>query len=176
LSYFTSNGFLYYTLSDYIGANNLPDGDVAVAVSTLTSITVVAWVAVASLCGWLSDKLDRRKLFVGVSALALALTMLVPVFLPTWTGMVIFAVCAGLSIGIYFAVDLAVMSLVLPDKANEGRDFGILAVATGLPTILAAPIAGILISVGGSYAALYIFGVVCAALAGVTVLRIRAIR
>jgi MFS family permease len=133
-------------------------------------------VAVASLCGWLADKLNRRKLFVGVSALALAATMVVPVVSPTWTGMIAFSVLAGVSIGIYFAVDLAVMSLVLPNKQTEGRDFGILAVATGLPGILAAPIASVLINLTGTYAALYIFGIVSAAVAGLAVLRIRSVR
>jgi MFS family permease len=176
LSYYSVNGYLFYTLSDYIGADQLPGGDVAVAVSTLTTVTVVAWVAVASICGWLADRLDRRKLFVGASALGLAATMTIPIASPTWAGMMLFSVFAGVSIGIYFAVDLAVMSLVLPYKQSEGRDFGILAVAAGLPGILAAPIAGTLISLTGGYSALYIFGIIAAAVGGITVLRIRSVR
>ncbi len=77
--------------------------------------------------------------------------MVVPILSPTWTGMLVYAVLSGAFIGTYFAVDLAVMSLVLPDKENEGRDFGILAVATGLPQILSSVIAGVLITfLGGT--------------------------
>jgi MFS family permease len=176
LAYFTVSGYLYYTLQDYVGVENLPDGDVAVAVSTLTSITVLTWVLIATGLGWLADKLDRRKLFCGISSVGLCVSLLVPVVSPTWTGMLVYAVLSGAFIGTYFAVDLAVMSLVLPDKQNEGRDFGILAVATGLPQILSAALAGALITWFGGYVALFVFGSVCAVVAGVVIMGIRSVR
>ncbi|GAA1835373.1 MFS transporter [Pseudonocardia ailaonensis] len=176
LAYFTVSGYLYYTLQDYIGVENLPGGDVAVAVSTLTTITVLAWVLVATGLGWLADKLDRRKLFCGISSVGLCLSLLIPVLSPTWTGMLVYAVLSGAFIGTYFAVDLAVMSLVLPDKQNEGRDFGILAVATGLPQILSAALAGALITWLGGYVALYVFGAVCAIVAGAVIMGVRGVR
>ncbi|MFC4948837.1 MFS transporter [Pseudonocardia sp. GCM10023141] len=176
LAYFTVSGYLYFTLQDYIGTANLPGGDVAVAVSTLTTVTVLTWVVVATGLGWLADRLDRRKLFCGISSAGLAASLLVPVISPTWTGMLIYAVASGAFIGTYFAVDLAVMSLVLPDKLNEGRDFGILAVATGLPQILSSVIAGGLITFLGGYVALFAFGAICAVVAGFVIMRIRALR
>lgn len=176
LSYFTISGYLYYTVQDYVGAENLPDGNVAIAVSTLASLSVITWLVVATAAGWLADRLDRRKLFVGVSAVGMGLSMLAPIISPTWTGMVVYSVLSGAFVGIYFAVDLAVMSLVLPDKANEGRDFGILAVATGLPQILSSVIAGALITFLGGYTALYVFGALCAVVSGLVALRIRSVR
>lgn len=176
LSYFTVSGYLYYTLQDYVGAQNLPDGNVAVAVSLLSTLSVVTWTIVATISGWVADKLDRRKLFVGLSAAGMGLSMLVPILSPTWTGMVIYSVLSGAFVGIYFAVDLAVMSLVLPDKANEGRDFGILAVATGLPQILSSVIAGVLITFLGGYTALYVFGAASAVVSGVVIMRVRSVR
>lgn len=176
LAYFTVSGYLFYSMQDYIGVDHIPGGDVAVAVSTLTTISVVTWSVVATIAGWLADRLDRRKLFVGISAAGLAMSMVVPIVCPTWAGMVVYSFLSGAFIGTYFAVDLAVMSLVLPDKANEGRDFGILAVATGLPQALASVVAGALLTVFGSYAALFVFGAACAFAAGLVVMRIRAIR
>lgn len=176
LSYFTVSGYLFYTLSDYIGIDQVPDGNIPVAVSTLLSISVITWVFVATFCGWLADKLDRRKLFVGISALGLGATMFVPILSPTWTGMVIYSVLAGAFIGTYFAVDLAVMSLVLPHKDSEGRDLGILGVATGLPQIMSSALAGALITYAGGYTALYLFGTLSAIAAGVIVLFIRKVR
>jgi len=176
LSYFTVSGYLYYTLQDYVGAPNLPGGNVAVAVSTLSTLSVLTWTVIATASGWVADKLDRRKLFVGISAAGMGLSMLVPILSPTWTGMVIYSILSGAFVGIYFAVDLAVMSLVLPDKANEGRDFGILAVATGLPQILSSVIAGALITFLGGYTALYIFGALCAIVSGIVIMRVRSVR
>lgn len=176
LSYSVVSGYLYYTLSDYIGTKNLPGHDVATSVSTMLTVTILVWVVVATFCGWLADKLNRRKLFVGIAAIGLAATMFIPILDPTWPGMLLYSAFLGAFIGTYFAVDLAVMSLVLPHKDREGRDFGILAVATGLPGILAAPIAGLLITLTGGYASLYVFGTICAIIAGVTMLWIRKIR
>jgi len=176
LSYFTVSGYLFYTLSDYIGTKNVPDGNVAVAVSTLLSISVVVWVFVATFCGWLADRIDRRKLFVGISAVGLAGTMAVPVLSPTWSGMIVYSVLAGAFIGTYFAVDLAVMSLVLPYRERVGRDLGILAVATGLPQIMSSVLAGALIKYAGGYTTLYLFGTACALVSGVTIFFIRKVR
>lgn len=176
LSYFTVSGYLYYTLSDYIGVEQIPGGDVPAAVGTLLSITVLTWLVVATFCGWLADRLDRRKLFVGISAVGLGLTMFIPIISPTWTGMLVYSVFGGAFIGTYFAVDLAVMSMVLPHKEQEGRDFGLLTVATGLPTILSSVIAGGLITFAGGYPALYLFGTVAAVVAGITIFGVKKVR
>lgn len=176
LSYFVVAGYMYYTLQDYVGVDKLPFDSVAIAVSTLSSINVVAWVAVSLFCGYLADRLDRRKLFVGVSALGVGASMAIPIFFPTWYGMLAYSILSGAFIGIYFAVDLALMSLVLPDKDNEGRDFGILAVATGLPQIMSSAIAAAVISFAGGYSALYGFAVLCAIVSAVLVFRIRSVR
>lgn len=176
LSYFTVSGYLFYTLSDYIGIKQVPNGNVPVAVSTLVTITVGVWVVIATFCGWLADKLNRRKLFVGISAVGLAGAMVVPIMSPTWNGMVIYSILSGAFIGTYFAVDLAVMSLVLPHKEHEGRDLGILTVATGLPQIMSSVVAGGLITYAGGYPALYLFGGFCALVAGIVIFMIKKVR
>ncbi|MEU4245460.1 MFS transporter [Actinoplanes sp. NPDC026619] len=176
MSYYVVSGYAFYTLQDYIGTGNVPGGDVAAAVSTMLTLSIVVWVVVASVAGWVADKVDRRKLFVGVSSLGVAASMMIPLALPTWTGMLVYSACLGASIGTYFAIDLAVMSLVLPDSGSEGRDLGILQVATGLPQLLAAAIAGAVITWFGGYPALFVFGALCAVVAGVLMLRIRDIR
>ncbi|MCM4078622.1 MFS transporter [Paractinoplanes hotanensis] len=175
-SYFVVNGYLFYTLQDHIGTGNVPGGDVAAAVSTLLTLSIVVWVLAANVAGWIADKVDRRKLFVGVSALGVAASMTIPLAMPTWTGMLVYAACLGASIGTYFAIDLAVMSLVLPDAGSEGRDLGILQVATGLPQLLAGAVGGAVISWFGGYPALFVFGSLCAVASGVLMLRIRCIR
>ena len=176
LSYSTVSGFLFFTLSDYIGKDQLPGGDPGKAVATLLTYTVLGWVVVATVLGWVADKIDRRKLFVGIAAIGLAGTMFVPILMPTWTGIVIYSVLLGVFIGTYFAVDLALMSLVLPNKLQEGRDLGILNVAVGLPQIMAGVIAGVIITFLGGYVSLYIFGAICAIISGVVVMFVRKVR
>jgi MFS family permease len=151
MAYFTVSGYLFYTLSDYIGIKNIPNGNVPVAVSTLVTITVGVWVVIATFCGW-------------------------PIMMPTWTGMVVYSILSGAFIGTYFAVDLAVMSLVLPSKDTAGRDLGILTVATGLPQITSSVVAGGLITYAGGYPALYLFGGACALIAGTVIFLIKKVR
>ncbi len=176
LSYATVSGFLFFTLSDYIGVDQLPDGDPGKAVATLLTYTVIGWVLVATVLGWVADKIDRRKLFVAIAAVGLAVTMFVPILMPTWTGMLIYSVGLGVFIGTYFAVDLALMSLVLPNKLQEGRDLGILNVAVGLPQILAGATAGLIITFLGGYVSLYIFGAIMAVASGVIVMFVKKVR
>ncbi|MDY7085053.1 MAG: MFS transporter [Actinomycetota bacterium] len=175
-SYNVVTGYLFYTLQDYIGSGSVPGGDVAAAVTTLLTLSIVVWVIVAGVAGWVADRVDRRKAFVGVSALCVAASMAIPLMLPTWTGMMIFGACLGASIGTYFAIDLAVMSLVLPHADSEGRDLGILQVATGLPQLLAGPVAGALITWFGGYRALFVFGIVSALASALLMFRIRGLR
>lgn len=174
-AYFTVSGYMFYAVQDYVGAHNVPGGDVAVAVSTLATVSFGTWIAVATLCGWLADKLDRRKLFIAVSAVGLGLSQIIPIVSPTWAGMLVYSAISGASLGTYFAVDLAVMSLVLPDKESEGRDFAILNVATGLPQLVAPVVAGLLISTLG-YGSLFGFSAVFALAAGALAMLIRSIR
>ncbi|AVV44864.1 MFS transporter [Streptomyces sp. ID05-04B] len=175
LSYFTVSGYLFFAVQDYVGAENVPGGNVAVAVSTLSTVSFGTWIGVATLCGWLADKFDRRKLFIAISAVGLGLSQLIPIVSHSWGAMLAYSAVSGAALGTYFAVDLAVMSLVLPDKESEGRDFAILNVATGLPQLAAPAIAGALISLGG-YGSLFIVGSACALVAGALAMCIRSIR
>ncbi|MDX3192558.1 MFS transporter [Streptomyces sp. MN03-5084-2B] len=174
-AYFIVSGYLFYAVQDYVGADNVPGGNVAIAVSTLTTVSFGTWIAVATLCGWLADKLDRRKLFIAISAVGLGLSQLIPIVSHTWVGMLAYSAASGASLGTYYAVDLAVMSLVLPHKQNEGRDFAILNVATGLPQLFSPVIAGALISALG-YGSLFLFSAVFAVIAGALAMLIRSIR
>jgi hypothetical protein len=49
----------------------------------------------------------------------------VPLVLPTWTGMIIYAVINDAALGVYFGI--ALMALVLPHPENAGRGLGLLA-------------------------------------------------
>jgi MFS family permease len=175
LAYFTVSGYLFFAVQDYIGAKNVPGGNVALAVSTLTTVSFGTWIAVATLCGWLADKLDRRKLFIAISAIGLGLSQVIPIVSHSWGAMLAYSAVSGASLGTYFAVDLAVMSLVLPDKESEGRDFAILNVATGLPQLAAPAIAGSLIGLGG-YGSLFLVSGASALVAGALAMAIRSIR
>jgi MFS family permease len=112
---------------------------------------------------------------VGIASFGMVAAMVVPVLFPTWYGMVAFYMLVGVFFGAYMAVDLALMSLVLPDKSAEGRDMAILAVATAGPQFLSPAIAGLIIHYFG-YDPLFYFGAIASLVGGLLVFMIRSVR
>jgi MFS family permease len=176
LAYFSVFGYMLYILTDRVGVENLPGHKAAVAVGILTTINSIAWIGIAAVIGWLADVFQRRKLFVGVAAVGMAVAMAVPIIWPTWPGMIVFTLMVGLFKGAYVAVDLALMSLVLPNRDDEGRDMALLSIATGTPALVSGVIAGVIITVTGGYTGLFVFGACCALCAGLAVTPIKGVR
>ncbi len=175
VAYFTVGGYWFYVLQDRVGAARLPHHDVKFSIGILSTVSTVFWLLSAVLAGWLADRLKRHKLIVGIASVGLGAAMIVPILAPTWPGMLLFAALNGGFFGTYMAVDLALMSLVLPNKATEGRDMGILAVATAAPQIISPLVAGGLIGWLG-YDALFLFGALSAFAGGVLAFSIRSVR
>ena len=174
--FFAVAAYVFYVVTDFIGVDKVPGRSAAGAVATIATISTISQVIAVLIFGKLADVLNRRKLIVGLSAFGMAVGLVVPLVLPTWTGMMIYAGINGASLGVYFTVDIALMSLVLPRPENAGRDLGILAIATSASGTLAPLIAAALINGFHSYAAIFWFSLVCATLGGVTVLSVRGVR
>lgn len=175
LSVFSVVGFTYYILQDHIGVAALPGGNVQVAVSILLSIQMVGCVISAAVSGWMVDRWKRPKLFVTISSIGMAVTLLIPMIWPTWPALLVWQASIGLFFGAYLAIDLALMSLVLPDRESEGRDMAILAVATGAPQILSPLVAAGLIAWLG-YSSLFLFAAILALIGGIVVFFIKSVR
>jgi MFS family permease len=133
--------YLFYILQDHIGVDQLPARSPQIAAGALTTIRTLATILAIFVAGWLANRSKRRKPFVQVYALGMAIAMLIPVFSPTWLGMTGFAVIGGLAMGAYSVVDLALMSQVLPNKSAVGRDLAILVMAGAFAQFI-SPVAG----------------------------------
>ncbi|WEV65636.1 MULTISPECIES: MFS transporter [unclassified Bifidobacterium] len=173
---FAVSNFTFYILSDYIGVKNLPSGNVAANVATVSTFSTIAQIIAIIVFGKLADMLDRRKMIVALSSIIYMVSFIVPLVSKTWIGMLIYAVISGAASGVYFAVDIAVMSLVLPSKADEGRDLGILAIATSVPAAVAPLVGSTLLDIFGTYASIFIFGCVTALLGGLFAFMIKSVR
>ncbi|SEM16103.1 MFS transporter [Streptacidiphilus jiangxiensis] len=173
LGYFGVSGYQLYVLQDHI---SLPHGMSATAAAAiLTPVSSVAMVVSIAVCGPLSDKVDRRKLFVGISATASGLAVLIPISSPTFAGMLLFSVVNGLAFGCFFAVDNALVTLVLPKAEDAARDMGVLNVANAGPQIVAPFVASVLVSAGG-YNLLFAAGGALAVLGALAIRPIRSVR
>ncbi|MFG2696834.1 MFS transporter [Kitasatospora sp. NPDC048407] len=173
LGFFAVSLFQFYILQDHI---RLPDGmDAPGAQTYLAPVDAVSTLAATVLGGWLSDRLGRRKPLIAVSCVLASATMAVPVLMPTWTGILLYTVLAGIAFGCYMAVDTALVTQVLPSAADAARDLGVLNIANAGPQILAPLVASAVVSLAG-YDALYLAGALIILGGALAVVPIRGVR
>ncbi|MFG2617064.1 MFS transporter [Streptomyces sp. NPDC048507] len=174
LGYFSVVGYQLYILDDHIA---LPDGlTPAGAMAVLTPVSMAAVALSTVVGGLLSDRWDRRKVFVGVSAALAGLVMVVPVISPTWTGMLVFSALNGFAFGCFMAVDTALVTLVLPRAEDAARDMGVLNVANAGPQIIAPFVASAIVTGLGGYTPLFLAGGALSLIGALAILPIRSVR
>lgn len=176
LGFWTVSTYQLYTLSDYIGVENLPEQNPAVAVAVLGSINLVISLISTVIAGPLSDRANRRKIFVVIASVGMGVAAIVPLVWPTFLGMLVYGALLGFFFGIFTAVDQAIMTLVLPRQEDAARDLGMLNVATSGPQIAGPFVAALLLGIFGGFPALFIFSAVTALLSAFFILPIRKVR
>ncbi|MET9962878.1 MFS transporter [Streptomyces sp. NPDC006326] len=174
LGYFSVVGYQLYILDDHI---TLPAGlTPPAAIAVLTPVSMVAMALSTLVGGLLSDRWNRRKVFVGVSAALAGLVMAVPVVSPTWTGMLVFSALNGLAFGCFMAVDTALVTLVLPRAEDAARDMGVLNIANAGPQIIAPFVASAVVTGLGGYTPLFLVGGALSLIGALAILPIRGVR
>lgn len=157
--------------------------DVAPVIATLSLFGILATTLGAIGGGFLSDKLRSRRAFVLVGSVVFAIGAVTMAFGSDIPMLYAGSLITGVGIGIFAAVDHALMLDVLPEKDTDaGRFMGIIGFAVSIPQAVAPFIAPLILGIGISatgdknYTLLYIIAGVFTALAGLIVLRVRAVR
>lgn len=168
--------YLLYYLTDVL---RIPQDAAAAAVGTMLVLYFAASVVTTLLFGWLSDRSGRRKMIVCLSAVFTAVGLVCCLLAPdiTWFGVGL--VLAGMGQGAYLAVDLALMTEVLPKDIGAGEGLGVVALAYQLPQLVAPLLAVPLLAIGGgppNYQALFVAAAVAAVIGGLVVLPIKGVR
>ena len=180
--FFVILGFAVYTTYQvYFIGDRLKVTGPDVVLTQLYALLIFSAVLTVSaiVSGRISDRTGRRKIFVflaaaivGVGLTLLALTSSLPMFF-------VAASVMGVGIGAFFAVDLALITDVLPDKEHKAaKDLGIFNIANSLPQSVAPAIAPLFLAIGGggNYTALFIAGGVFAVIGAVLIAPIRAVK
>jgi MFS family permease len=171
---FAINNYLLYVLRDFVGVGGLPGHDARAATGLINAVRTVATLAAIFAGHHLAARTSRRRVFAQGYAALMALAMLAPVISATWAGMLVFAVLGGLAMGLYAAIDLALMSRVLPNPLTAGRDLALLVMAGATAQFIAPTLASFLIGAFG-YPSLFLVSALVTVAAGAVVGLLRGV-
>ncbi|MBB6405125.1 MFS transporter [Arthrobacter sp. AZCC_0090] len=149
--------YTVYLLSARLGMSAAEIGALS---ATLGLGGVVCGIVGAVGSGWLSDKLRSRKPFLIVSALLLAVAMVLIATASSLPMYIVANLLSSLSIGVYGAVDQALALDVIPHQEDQnGRYLAIFGLGSAIPQAIGPFFAGIILAVfGGEYGWVYAIG------------------
>ncbi|TFD48296.1 MFS transporter [Cryobacterium frigoriphilum] len=148
---------------------------VATQVFYATLFYTVGVLSTTFVAGWLSDRLGKRKIFVLVAALVAVVGLSTIAFAPSLA--VVFAgeLILGAGMGAFYAVDLALITDVLPSSEDNGKDLGVVNIAQALPQSLVPVAAPGVIALAG-YPGLFLGGAVVGLFGVLAVSRVKGVK
>jgi MFS family permease len=156
--------------------------EVAGIIATLGGAGVLAVTAGALGGGFLSDRFRRRKVFVVTGGALMAAGMVLMAISSDLPALIAGSLIVSTGIGMFSAVDQALLLDVLPEKTTDaGRFMGITGFATSIPQSVAPLVASsiLLIGVTGdekNYSLLFFIAAALVLAGGLVILRIRSVR
>jgi MFS family permease len=160
---------------------DLPPTEADTTVAGWLTSYIVALLVFALVTGPLSDRTGRIRIFVVGASLVIAASMVILAFARDAGMVAVAAAVLGAGFGAYTAVDLALISRVLPRPEDRAKDLGVVNIANALPQVLAPVIAGVVIAslkaqgYATAYQVLYLAGAAVTVLGAVLVLKIRSV-
>ena len=161
---------------------HIAPADVAAKIFLSTLVLTAISLVFAPIAAKISDRLGRRKPFVIASALIFAAGLLIVANATTYSQFLLAIAVIGLGQGVYFAVDLALVTQVLPDARNAAKDLGIMNLANNLPSSIVPAVAPALLAIGASatspqnFSALFLTGAIAGVVGALLILPIRRVK
>ena len=161
---------------------DMPVREVAGVVATVGLIGVLAATIGALVGGFLSDKLQRRRLFVMIAAVLFVAGAVLEATAWSLPQIIAGAVVMQLSIAVFATVDQAIVYAIIPERNEAGRYMAVIQFAQKIPSAIAPMLAGVVITLGAvggekNYTLLYLAGGVFALVGGLIILlKVKSIR
>jgi MFS family permease len=144
--------YLYYYLQDVVHYRDPGDGQL-ILILIATVAVIIATVAV----GRVADLSGGYRRYAVLSSILMAATGFVLAGFAMWGLVLVCAFTLGAGYGAFQSVSQALSMVVLPSPANAGRDLGIINIASAIPQVIGAPIAGLVVAGAGGYRGLFVF-------------------
>ncbi|MFD7278169.1 MFS transporter [Streptomyces sp. NPDC059862] len=175
LAMFMFTTFRLLFLQDQLG---LSDERAVSVMATGVLIYTLVLMASGQLAGWLSDRLRRRKVFVGSSALVFGIGTALLITTHSVAGFYAAEVVLGLGFGVYAGVDLALVLDVLPDPEETAKDLGVFNIANAAPQSIAPALGVLLVNTAGGHEYHLLLGAAAAVcvIGALAVIPIRSVR
>ena len=168
-------GLLYlpYFFTDHL---HVAEADVTSLVFQATLVSSAGTVATSLAGGWISDRIGKRKGMVIASALIMMVGLIVIATSSTTDQVLVGQAIAGLGLGCFGAVDVALIADLLPGNQSENaKTFGVFNIAQALPQSPVPAVAFPVIAFGG-YPALFLGGAAVGIIGAVLVIRIKGVK
>ena len=169
---FLISGYLLYIMEDFFHKGT------SAASSSIQIINMIMFafaLVLGLIAGPLSDKYKLVKWPVALSSIFVGLGALSIILLHSEVSLIIYAVLAGLGMGLWNSLDNRLNLMVLPDKNRVAFFLGVYNLANSLPQAIAPIFAAILIPISG-YSAVFIGAFVFAALGGILILFVKDVK
>jgi MFS family permease len=150
-------------------------------VAGILTFYIVALLIFALAVGPLSDRVGKVRIVVMLASLVIAASLVILAFSRDLGMVTLAAVVMGAGFGAYTAVDLALISRVLPRPEDRAKDLGVVNIANALPQVLAPVVAGLVVTAlrpagyDVAYQVLYLAGAVLTVFGAVLVMKVRSV-
>lgn len=143
--YYVVNIFLIYYIQDKLG---ITDQTQATALAGIFQLILTICVIISTIVsGRWSDRVQKRKPFVIVSGILMAVSLVILGLVPQLPVVMVAGAIMGLGFGAFLANDLALQTQVLPSRRDSGKDLGIFTVGSLIPQVLVPIVIGGLLAV-----------------------------
>ncbi len=174
---FVTSYLLFFAI-DVLGKSN---DDAPGAVLGILVFYIIGLVISTPVIGPISDRVGKVKPFVIGASVVAALAMVILSFARSVPMAIVAAFIMGLGFGAYTAVDLALISRVLPNAEARAQDLGVINIANSGPQVLAPFLAGAIVAVlkvnsyEFAYSTLYLTAAALTLLGAVLVVKVKGV-
>jgi MFS family permease len=147
-----------------------------------TLVLTVTALVFAPIAAKISDRVQRRKVFVVLAAVVFAIGLVLVAVTSSFPMLLVSMAVIGFGQGIYFAVDLALVTQVLPDPDNPAKDLGIMNLTAVLPQAIVPAVGPAVLLIGASssnpqnYPALFVLGAIAGLVGAALIIPITKVR
>ena len=143
---FTVQEYLLYFVDDVL-TPSLPAGYTGTKATSLLFIPIGVFAFISAVfVGRLSDRIGQRKRFLIWSSVAIAVLSFIVGFMNNFYVVAVIVCFFGIAMGVFQALDYALVCDILPDPKTYARDVGVWHISVMLPQLIAAPVGGIILN------------------------------